>query len=124
MKKTLKIVFGILSLVVGGFIIYYDYKIYGTMKYFKLYAAIVAVIGYVARGGRREEPIYTNYKKYEEAYKDVISGVFKEDPKSYKKLLRVAVCYNRGIYKEAYELYERLKGYKDCTERIQRFIQA
>ena len=118
MKKTLKIILSILVLAGGGAVLYYDYCIGEPTRYFRIYAAIVAAIGYVARGGRREEPIYTNYKKYEEAYKDIIGGVFAQDPKSYKKLLRVCVCYNRGIYKEAYELLDELD--KKCTTNKER----
>jgi len=55
----------------------------------------------------------TDYAKYEEVYEEVLAGAFVNDRRSYRKLLDVAICYNRNKFKKAYKILDKLK--KRCV---------
>ena len=77
--------------------------------YSNIARSLVILVSYLlAMSGVKNKRSVFDYKVYEDLYKDILSGAFSEDKKSYRKLLNVTVYYNRNQYKKAYKLIDEL----------------
>ena len=113
MKRVLLILLDIVAIGLSGALLVYNLFFAEVPDYSRILKCVVVLAGYLYGTRNVRRPLKVNYKKYEEAYKDALEGAFAEDRKSYKKLLKVAVCHTRDQYSKAYRLLNALE--KKCT---------
>jgi len=55
-------------------------------------------------------------KKYEQAYKNLLDGAFKEDKNSYKKLVIASIYWDRLQFEKAHKILDKLLNKCTCTK--------
>ncbi len=95
MSRKSYVILNLLLLIVVGGLFVYTYISKGTIENGDIMKGGIVAAGCIANMFRKDrKPAIQNYKKYEEAYKDILQGVFSEDKRSYNKLLKATFYYN------------------------------
>ena len=115
MKRKIIIVLHCFVILVSITFLVYNLFFAEVVDYSRIAKAVVVLVSYflAITGIKRKESPF-DYKVYETEYKDILGGTFREDKKSYRKLLNVTVCYNRDQIKKAHKLLDELQ--EKCVE--------
>jgi len=113
MKKKVVILLNCLVVLFCIGLLIYSLFLAPEREYGLIARCVVVLVSYLlAVSGVKNKRSVFDYKVYEDLYKDIIKGAFTEDKKNYRKLLNVAVYYNRNQYKKAYKVIDELE--KNC----------
>lgn len=111
-KGVINAIYVVLILVVIGLMVY-SFFFAPERDYDGIVKGALILIGCIlSLTGKKKRRYIPNTKLYEEQYKDIISGAFKEDKASYRKLMEAIAGYNFDDYKNAHRKLEQLV--KNC----------
>lgn len=112
----LKVIYGVLAFILAAVLVYFLFfrpeKDWGDIAK----CALLLVSYILTLTGKRKRRFSPNYRLYEEQYKELVSGVFQDDKRSYRKLMEGISCYNRDEYKRAHKIFEKLVKHCRCTK--------
>lgn len=121
MKKTFWKIFDIIvKLIFVGIVIFLCYSLFFTKEkdiklISKLVGLFITYVIYLLRN-RKYDKVYKQIVSIcEEKYKDIISGTFPKDKRSYKKLCQAIVHYNTDEFEKAHKLLDKLL--KKCKSK-------
>lgn len=87
------------------------------MDYSWFIRGALVIIGILVAAIRmNSKPSTMVLKKYVKAYKSFLDGAFVEDKKSYKKLVEASVYWDRGQFKKAHKILDKLLKKCICTQ--------
>ncbi len=121
MKETFWKIFDIIVKLIFVFIvIFLCYSLFFTEEkdiklISKLVGLFITYVIYLLRS-RKHDKVYEQVVSiFEEKYKDIISGTFSKDKRSYKKLRQAIVFYNTDEFQKAHKLLDKLL--KKCKSK-------
>lgn len=110
MKRKILVLLNVLLILLVIALLIYSLFFEEVPDYRRISKYVAVLIGYVlAMLGIKNKRSVFDYKVYEDCYKDIVGDTFRDDKKSYRELLQVAVYYNRDEYKKAHKLLDKLE---------------